>query len=190
MKHYTEEDITKYEKYMQDVLDLNSFLQSKIVIYDEACTELNKVFATYKKNLNGKGDNKANLKNTIHDVNNIWTASNAKIMGIIRNKPYDAASSVDHLLEYKKIIGKCKEVEPEEVTLSKALLEYAKKYNEVVKKWSSGGSERKKMMEAYHICIDNQDLLPLYRKFDYLVDAEIGEAKVGLSGIKAVTKVL
>lgn len=189
MKHYTEEDITKYEKYMQDVLDLNSFLQSKIDIYDEACIEMNKVFVTYRKNLHGRGD-KVNLTNTIHDINNIWTASNAKIMDIIRNKPYDAASSVDHLIEYKKIIGKCNVVESEEVTLSKALLEYAKKYNEVVKKWSSGGSERKKMMEAYHICIDNQYLLPLYRKFDYLVDAEIGEAKVGLSGIKAVTKAL
>lgn len=189
MKHYTEEDITKYEKYMQDVLDLNSFLQSKIDVYDEACVEMNKVFATYKKNLHNKGD-KANLGNTIRDINSIWTASNAKVLGIIRNKPYDAASAVDHLLEYKKIIGKCKEVESEEVTLSKALLEYAKKYNEVVKKWSSGGSERKKMMEAYHNCIDNQDLLPLYRKFDYLVDAEIGEAKVGLSGIKEVTKAL
>lgn len=192
---YTADDIQAYEQYMQDVLDLNSYVQAKLNIYDQACIDMNKAFATVIKNKT----NKSVRNKCISTVDAIWGTSKAKTMRLIKTKPRNAGAAIDNLLDMKKIIGDADEVKKEEATFTKALNAYQKFYRDIMDRWDTDGSERSKMMKAWNACAykDNEvdtseleKLLAEYRKMDYLVDIIYNETNTAYDDNKSVFKAI
>ena len=173
MGRYTEQDVIAYRQYIQDVLDLNSYISGKLEIYDKASVDINTELSKICKAKVSKDD----IKNGMSAINKIWDESNRKVKTMLFNKPVNAGSAVDHLVDTKKLIGKCDMVKDDENTLYKALAEYVKDLNKIKAKWVEGGSERKKMMASYNfIQENNRDLFPYFRKLDYISDITIGES--------------
>lgn len=192
---YTADDIQAYEQYMQDVLDLNSYVQAKLNIYDQACIDMNKAFATVIKNKT----NKSVRNKCISTVEAIWSTSKAKTMRLIKTKPRNAGAAIDNLLDMKKIIGDADEVKKEEATFTKALNVYQKFYRDIMDRWDTDGSERSKMMKAWNACAykDNEvdtseleKLLAEYRKMDYLVDIIYNETNTAYDDNKSIFKAI
>lgn len=192
---YTADDIQAYEQYMQDVLDLNSYVQAKLNIYDQACIDMNKAFATVIKNKT----NKSIRNKCISTVDAIWGTSKAKTMRLIKTKPRNAGAAIDNLLDMKKIIGDADEVKKEEATFTKALNAYQKFYRDIMDRWDTDGSERSKMMKAWNACAykDNEvdtseleKLLAEYRKMDYLVDIIYNETNTAYDDNKSIFKAI
>lgn len=192
---YTADDIQAYEQYMQDVLDLNSYVQAKLNIYDQACIDMNKAFATVIKNKT----NKSVRNKCISTVDAIWGTSKAKTMRLIKTKPRNAGAAIDNLLDMKKIIGDADEVKKEEATFTKALNAYQKFYRDIMDRWDTDGSERSKMMKAWNACAykDNEvdtseleKLLAEYRKMDYLVDIIYNETNTAYDDNKSIFKAI
>lgn len=192
---YTADDIQAYEQYMQDVLDLNSYVQAKLNIYDQACIDMNKAFATVIKNKT----NKSVRNKCISTVEAIWSTSKAKTMRLIKTKPHNAGAAIDNLLDMKKIIGNADEVKKEEATFTKALNAYQKFYRDIMDRWDTDGSERSKMMRAWNACAykDNEvetseleKLLAEYRKMDYLVDIIYNETNNAYDDNKSIFKAI
>ena len=195
MNDYTVNDIQAYEGYIQDVLDLNSYIQEKLNIYNEACIAMNKVFSSVVKN---KKD-KAIRNKCISAVEKIWKDSNSKIKSLIKRKPHNAGAAIDNLLDTKKIIGNADEVTKEEAVFSKAINEYQKFLKDILDKWDTDGTEREKMRKAWNACAykdreveDNEieKLLVEYRKMDYLVDVIFNEATTTYKDNKSILKAI
>lgn len=195
MNDYTIDDIKEYEGYMQDVLDLNSYMQEKLNIYNQACINMVKAFEPVVKNKKKKD---ARVK-CITQVEKIWKSSNDKIKSLVRTKPHNAGAAVDNFLDTKDKIGKATEVKKDEETFAKSIREYQKFFNSILDNWDTDGTERKKMVKIWNICTskDNElsedelkKIFAEYRKLDYLVDVIFGEVNQIHKDNKSILKVL
>ena len=168
----TSESIINHKKYIQDIIDLNEYVLEKVKIYDKAAEACNSALIKYHASKHTDKD----IEACRLLINSVWDKSSKEIKNLIFKKPYGAGSAVDHFFESKKILGDCENVRKDEGELLTALSGYMKELDKIYKKWTEGGSERKKMMSFYNFC-SRQDTksLDLFRKLDYLADAALGD---------------